>query len=69
MVSRMIDDDGVDGDDYDGDNYSDDEDVDDDYSDGDVVMMISRPTLQRRPRLPCSSPPPLHSSSKHFRNL
>ena len=65
------DDDGVDSEHYGGSgNYNDDEDMDDSYCDGDVVVMISRPTLQPAPpaALPCSSPP-LHSSSKHFRNL
>ena len=65
------DDNGVDGDDNGGNNDDDDENVDDNYCDGDVVMVMSRPTLQPAPpaALSCSSPPPLHSSSKHFRNL
>ena len=45
------DDDGIDSDDYGGDNDNDDEDVDenDNYCDGDVVVMMSRPTLQPAP--------------------
>ena len=50
------DDDGIDSDDYGGDNDNDDEDEDDNYCDGDVVVMISCPTLQPAPPAPCPAP-------------